>query len=63
MGRNGYALGWDMKRQGLDIGCDFPADETLPPGFTGTARLELRLCLTAVFSAAKVSIPGLCVFH
>ncbi len=33
MGRHGRALGWDMKRQGLEIGYDFPADETLRLGF------------------------------
>ncbi len=31
-GRHGHALGWDMRRQGLEIGYDFPADETLRLG-------------------------------
>ncbi len=37
-GRHGHALGWDMRRQGLEIGYDFPADETLRLGFGAGQR-------------------------
>ncbi len=37
-GRHGHALGWGMKRQGLEIGYDFPADEALRIGFSAGQR-------------------------
>ncbi len=37
-GWRGHALGWDMKRRGLEIGYDFPADETLSVGFSAWRR-------------------------
>ncbi len=38
MGRNGHGLVWDMKRRGVEIGYDFPADETLRLGFSAGQR-------------------------
>ncbi len=37
-GRHGHALGWGVKRQGLEIGYDFPADEALRIGFSAGQR-------------------------
>ncbi len=37
-GWHGHALVWDMKRQGVEAGYDFPADEALSVSFSAGRR-------------------------